>query len=63
VSRVTSAYAESVERPPETRPETQPVAESDPEQDRDLTDLEALERELAALEHELEIVDGAPGDD
>jgi hypothetical protein len=35
----------------------------EPEQDRDLTELEALERELAALEHELEIVDGAPGDD
>jgi hypothetical protein len=37
--------------------------EPEPEQDRDLTDLEALERELAALEHELEIVDGTPGDD
>jgi hypothetical protein len=33
--------------------------EPEPEQDRDVTDLEALERELAALEHELEIVDGA----
>jgi len=38
--------------------------EPDPNtQDRDLGDLEALERELAALEHELEVVDGAPGDD
>jgi hypothetical protein len=35
----------------------------EPEQDRDLAELEALERELAALEHELEIVDGASGDD
>jgi hypothetical protein len=35
----------------------------EPEQDRDLTELEALERELAALEHELEIVDGASSDD
>jgi hypothetical protein len=32
------------------------------EQDRDLSDLEALERELAALERELEVVDGAPED-
>jgi hypothetical protein len=37
--------------------------EPEPEQDRDLTDLEALERELAALERELEVVDGTPGDD
>jgi hypothetical protein len=35
--------------------------EPEPEQDRDLTDLEALERELAALEHELDIVDGSNG--
>ena len=33
------------------------------DKDRDLTDLEELERELAALEHELEIVDGAPADE
>jgi hypothetical protein len=33
--------------------------EPDSEQDRDLADLEALERELAALERELEIVDGS----
>ena len=39
-------------------PEPEPDA-----QDRDLGDLEALERELAALEHELEIVDGASEDD
>ena len=31
--------------------------------DHDLSDLEELERELAALEHELEIVDGAPSDE
>jgi len=41
----------------------QPEPQPEPEQDRDLTDLEALERELAALEHELEIVDGAQGDE
>jgi hypothetical protein len=37
------------------------VMERDPEveQDRDLTDLEALERELAVLERELETVDGS----
>lgn len=34
-----------------------------PELDRDLKDLEALERELAALERELEVVDGAPEDE
>jgi hypothetical protein len=33
------------------------------EQDRDLTDLEALERELAALEHELDTVDGSQADE
>ena len=50
-----------MERQPEPHPEAQEG--QDPEQDRDLTDLEALERELAALEHELEIVDGTPGDE
>jgi hypothetical protein len=34
--------------------------ERPPGKDRDLSDLEDLEQELAALEHELEIVDGAP---
>jgi hypothetical protein len=54
-----------VERAPEPQPDAQPSPQSDqePVQDRDLTDLEALERELAALEHELEIVDGTPGDE
>lgn len=56
-----------MERQPEPQSEpqsgTQPQPESGTDQDRDLTDLEALERELAALEHELEIVDGTPGDD
>ncbi len=36
--------------------------EPSPGKDRDLNDLEDLERELAALEHELEIVDGTPDD-
>lgn len=49
-----------------SRPPTLVVVPPEPDpdsQDRDLTDLEALERELHALERELDSVDGAPDDD
>ena len=41
-------------------PQAAPASETAPGPDRDLMAIEELERELAALEHELENVDGTP---